>query len=80
MFVKHEYVNFCMSGKPLSQGTHISNMKALSEKVKELWPMLYFSLKSVTGEGQGHRSKFLYEWEALVTNTFNLYTKYEGSI
>ena len=33
-------------------------------------------LKKVTGHG--HRSKYLYEWEALVTR--NLHAKYEGSI
>ena len=47
MFVKHEHVPgvkvkvtgqffFFMSGKPLSQGTYMSNMKALSETVKKL--------------------------------------------
>ena len=46
MFVKHEHVPgeghghrskiFCMSGKPLSQGTHMPNMKALSERVQNL--------------------------------------------
>ena len=46
---------FCMSMKFLSQGTYMPNMKALSEMVKKLWPMLIFSLKLVTG--QGHRSK-----------------------
>ena len=56
MFVKHEHVPsehqghrsilfFCTSGKPLSPGTCMSNMKALSEIVKKLWPMLIFSLK-----------------------------------
>ena len=46
MFVKHEHVSgegqghssnyFCTSGKPLPQGTYMSNMKALSETVKKL--------------------------------------------
>ena len=27
---------FCMSGKPLSQGTHMLNMKALSKMVQKL--------------------------------------------
>ena len=27
-------------GKALSQGTHMSNMNALSLKIKKLWPML----------------------------------------
>ena len=40
--------------------------------------MLNFLLKWVTGQGQGHRSKFLYESEALVTR--NLHAKYKGSI
>ena len=49
IFVKHEYVPrwrsrsqviFCTSGKPLSQGTYMSNMKALSERIQNLWPML----------------------------------------
>ena len=68
MFMKHKPVPseghghrsiyfFCMSGKPLSQGTYMTNMKSLSETVKKLWPMLIFSLKKVTGKGQGHRSK-----------------------
>ena len=70
--------------KPLSQGTYMPNMKALSktvqklsEMVQKLWPMLIFFFKV------GHRFKvtgqnFLYEYEALVTK--NLHTKYEGSI
>ena len=56
MFVKHEHVPgegqghmsiffFCTGGKSLSQGTYMSNMKALSETVKKLWPMLIYSLK-----------------------------------
>ena len=42
MFVKQEHVP---SRKPLSQGTYMSNMKALSEMVKKLWPMLIFLFK-----------------------------------
>ena len=34
-----------MSGKPLSQGTYMPNMKALSERVQNLWPMLKLSNK-----------------------------------
>ena len=67
-----------MSGKPLSQGTYMPNMKALSETVQKLWPMLFFFFKV------GHRSRsrsqvkfILYEWEALVTR--NLHAKYKGS-
>ena len=33
---------FCMSGKPLSQGTYMPNMKALPEMVQKLLPMLIF--------------------------------------
>ena len=69
---------FCMSGKPLSQGTYMTNMKALSETVKS-YDQCYFFFKV------GHRSKsrsqvkfFLDEWEALVTR--NIYAKYKGSI
>ena len=36
---------FCMNGKPLSQGTYMSNMKALSERIQNLWPMLKLSNK-----------------------------------
>ena len=31
--------------KALSQGTHMSNMKALSRRIKKLWPMLKFFSK-----------------------------------
>ena len=34
---------FCMSGKPLSQGTYMPNIKALSQMVQKFWPMLKFS-------------------------------------
>ena len=54
MFVKHKHVPgegqghrssfFCTSGKLLSQGTYMSNMKALSETIKKLLPMLFFIL------------------------------------
>ena len=36
---------FCMSGKPLSKGTYMPNMKALSERIQNLWPMLKLSNK-----------------------------------
>ena len=36
---------FRMSGKPLSQGTYMPYMKALSERVQNLWPMLKLSNK-----------------------------------
>ena len=36
---------FWMSGKPLPQGTYMRNMKALSERVQNLWPMLKLSNK-----------------------------------
>ena len=51
---------FCMSGKPLSQGTYMPNTKALSQKVQKIWPMLFFSLKQVTSQGQGQRSIFFF--------------------
>ena len=35
--------NVCISGKPLSQGTHIPNVKALPQTVQKLWPMLKLS-------------------------------------
>ena len=92
MFVKHKHVPrfvlvtgqgqghrskfFLMSGKPLSQGTYMPNMKVLSQRDQKLWPMLIFPSKQVTSQGQ--RSNFLCEWEALVTR--NLHAKYEGSI
>ena len=53
------------------------NMKALSETVQKLLPMLIFFFKV----GQRSRSQvkfFLYEWEALVTR--NLHAKHKGSI
>ena len=35
-----------MSGKPVSQGTYMPNMKALSQKVQKLLPMfLFFSFE-----------------------------------
>ena len=37
---------FCMSGKPLSQGTYMSNIKALSEMVQELSGQGQFFLQS----------------------------------
>ena len=92
MFVKHEHVPqwrsrsqvkffFCMSGKPLSQGTYMSNMKALSEMFKKLWPMLIFFFK--VGHWWRWRSRsqvrfFLCEWEALIT--MNLHAKFEDYI
>ena len=51
MFVKHEHVPgegqghrsfFCTSGKPLSQGTDMSNMEAISETVKKLCQCYFF--------------------------------------
>ena len=33
----------CMSGKPLSQGTYMPNIKDLSQTVQKLWPMLKLS-------------------------------------
>jgi hypothetical protein len=38
----HEVINFSMHGKVSPQATHMSNMKALSERVQKLWPMLKF--------------------------------------
>ena len=46
---------FCISGKPLSQGSYMSNMKALSETVNKLWPMLFFFFK--VGHRQRSRSQ-----------------------
>ena len=64
-----------MSGKPLSQGTYVPIMKALSEMFKS-YDRFYFFFK--VDHSQGHRSTFfLYEWEALVTR--NLHAKYKGS-
>ena len=40
-----DQIFFCMSGKPLSQGTYMPNIKALSKTIQKLWPMLIFSLK-----------------------------------
>ena len=34
---------FCMSGKPLPQATYMPNIKALSQIVQKLWPMLKLS-------------------------------------
>ena len=70
----------CISGKPLSQGTYMSNIMVLSRTIQKLWPVLKLSNKptsrsqvmvKVTGQN------FLYEWEALVTR--NLHAKYKGS-
>ena len=38
----------CMSGKPLSQGTYMPNIKALSQTVQKLWPMLELSKQQKT--------------------------------
>ena len=62
---------FCMSGKPLSQGTYMLNIKALSQTVQKF--LLIKSQVQVKVTDQ----KFLYEWEALVRR--NLHAKYEGS-
>ena len=43
--VTGQFFFFCTSGKPLSQGTYMSNRKALSEKIQKLWPMLIFFFK-----------------------------------
>ena len=65
MFVKHEHVPgegqghssffffFCTSGKPLSQGTYMSNMKALSEMVKKV--MTNVKVVQQTNFKVGHR-------------------------
>ena len=75
----HQVINFSTHGKVSSQAIHMSNMKALHQRVQKLWPMLKFCDSTKVSQRSRSRSpghKFKYTRKGLITS--NTHVKYES--